>query len=200
TPANYFHVLRRQMRRDFRKPLILMTPKSLLRHKGCVSALDEMAEGTTFHRVLWDSGEVLADDKIKKVVLCSGKVYYDIIEERAKSKQKDVYVLRVEQLFPFPQKALTEEIGRFKNAKEVAWCQEEPRNMGSWNYIFEPLERVLKKSPLSVRRPKYVGRSASASPATGSMKNHLIEQNALVVEALKVGKAKAKPKAGKNKR
>ncbi|MCH7864523.1 MAG: 2-oxoglutarate dehydrogenase E1 component [Proteobacteria bacterium] len=192
SPANYFHVLRRQVRRDFRKPLILMTPKSLLRHKGCVSKLNEMAEGTTFHRVLWDDGDVLPDDKIKKVVLCSGKVYFDIAEERARRKQKDVYVLRVEQLFPFPKLALTDEIGRFKNAREIVWCQEEPRNMGSWSYIFEPLEETLTEIGAPVSRPVYVGRPAAASPATGSMKMHVAEQEKLVDEALTV-KATSKP-------
>jgi len=193
TPANYFHVLRRQMRRDFRKPLILMSPKSLLRHKGCVSTLAEMAEGTTFHRVLWDNGEVAADDKIKKLVLCSGKVYFDIIDERAKRKQKDVYVLRVEQLFPFPKQALLDEIGRFKNVGEIVWAQEEPRNMGSWSYIFEPLEETLIEAGAPVTRPGYVGRPAAASPATGQMQKHVKEQAKLVDEALTINKPTKKP-------
>ena len=203
SPANYFHVLRRQMRRDFRKPLILMTPKSLLRHKSCVSELKEMAEGTTFHRALWDDGEVLPDDQIKKLVLCSGKVYFDIAQERAERKQKDVYVLRVEQLFPFPTKALSEEIARFKNAEEIVWCQEEPRNMGAWSSIFEPLEEVLLDIGAKVKRPAYVGRLAAASPATGQMKQHIQEQAKLVDEALTVNKPgpnRAKKKSGKRKR
>ncbi len=201
SPANYFHVLRRQMRRDFRKPLILMTPKSLLRHKGCISALDDMAEGTTFHRVLWDDGDVLPDDQIKKLVLCSGKVYFDIAAERAERKQKDVYVLRVEQLFPFPKKALSEEIARFKNAGEIVWCQEEPRNMGSWSSIFEPLEETLKEIGAKVTRPDYVGRPAAASPATGQMKQHIQEQAQLVDEALAVKEAaKASKQPGKRKK
>ena len=203
TPANYFHVLRRQLRRDFRKPLILMTPKSLLRHKSCVSELKEMAEGTTFHRVLWDDGDVLPDDQIKKLVLCSGKVYFDIALERAERKQKDVYVLRVEQLFPFPKKALSEEIARFGNAEEIIWCQEEPRNMGAWSSILEPLEEVLLDIGAKVKRPVYVGRPAAASPATGQMKQHVEEQAKLVDEALNVNKPapnRAKKKAGKRKR
>ncbi len=202
TPANYFHVLRRQMRRDFRKPLILMTPKSLLRHKGCTSELKEMAEGTTFHRVLWDSGEVLPDDQIRKLVLCSGKVYFDLLEERTKRKQKDVYILRVEQLYPFPKKALSEEIGRFKNVGEIAWCQEEPRNMGSWSHIFEPLEETLIDIGAPVTRPAYAGRVAAAAPAAGAMKRHLARQEKLVDEALTIKKApnRAKKKAGKRKR
>ena len=130
TPANYFHVLRRQLRRDFRKPLIVMSPKSLLRHKLCVSTLDDMAEGTSFHRVMYDN-EVLCDDKdVKRVVICSGKVYYDLYEERARRGQTDVFFLRLEQLYPFPRKALMEELSRFPQA-EVVWCQEEPWNMGA---------------------------------------------------------------------
>ena len=204
SPANYFHVLRRQMRRDSRKPLILMSPKSLLRHKSCVSKLDEMAKGTTFHRVLWDDGDVHGDAKIRKLVLCSGKVYFDLAAERAKRKQKDVYILRVEQLFPFPKKALTEEIGRFKNVEEIVWCQEEPRNMGAWTYIFEPLEETLTDIGGKVIRPSYVGRPAAASPATGSMKQHIEELAKFANEALTIGKTPKKaPKkvtAGKKKR
>jgi len=192
SPANYFHVLRRQMRRDFRKPLILMSPKSLLRHKDCVSRLDDMGEGTTFHRVLWDNGDVHPDAKIKKLVLCSGKVYFDLAAERAKRKQKDVYILRVEQLFPFPRQALKKEISRFKNVTEIVWCQEEPRNMGAWTYIFEPLEKALVDCGSPVKRPAYVGRPAAASPATGSMKQHSAEQAKLVDEALSVAKTKTK--------
>ena len=195
TPSNYFHVLRRQMRRDFRKPLVLMTPKSLLRHKGCVSELKDMAEGTTFHRVLWDDGDVLADDKIRKLVLCSGKVYFDLLEEREKRKQKDVYILRVEQLFPFPKKALSEEMSRFKNVEEIVWCQEEPRNMGSWSFIFEPLEETLIEIGAPVTRPAYAGRAAAAAPAAGTMKRHLVRQEKLVDEALTINKAPKKKTA-----
>jgi 2-oxoglutarate dehydrogenase E1 component len=189
TPSNYFHVLRRQMRRDFRKPLILMAPKSLLRHKACVSELSDMTTGTNFHRVLWDSGNVDKDNKIKKLILCSGKVYFDIVAERDKKKLSDIYILRVEQLFPFPKMALIDEISRFKNIKEIVWCQEEPRNMGSWNYIFEPLEETLIEIGAPVIRPKYVGRPAAASPATGSMQKHVVQQAKLVDDAL----AKIKP-------
>ena len=139
TPANYFHVLRRQLKRDFRKPLILMTPKSLLRHRRAVSSLAEMGVGSSFHRLLWDDAQNLkgekiklaADKNIRRVVLCSGKVYYDLYEEREKRGIDDIYLLRVEQLYPFPMKALVHELARFKNA-EIVWCQEEPRNMGSW--------------------------------------------------------------------
>ena len=138
TPANYFHILRRQLKREFRKPLILMTPKSLLRHKRAVSRLDELGPDTTFHRLLWDDAQLLpdekiklvADDKIRRVVLCSGKVYFDLYEEREKRGIDDIYLLRVEQLYPFPMKALVQELARFKQA-EIVWCQEEPRNMGA---------------------------------------------------------------------
>ncbi|MBS0243006.1 MAG: 2-oxoglutarate dehydrogenase E1 component, partial [Proteobacteria bacterium] len=150
TPANYFHILRRQLKRKFRKPLILMTPKSLLRHKRVTSRLDEMGAGTTFHRVLWDdaqsrSGEKIklkADAQIRRVVLCSGKVYYDLYEAREAAGIDDIYILRVEQLYPFPAKALIQELSRFPNA-EVVWAQEEPRNMGSWTFVEPLLEWVL---------------------------------------------------------
>jgi 2-oxoglutarate dehydrogenase complex dehydrogenase (E1) component-like enzyme len=142
TPANYFHILRRQLHRDIRKPLILMTPKSLLRHKRAVSTLAEFGPDSHFHRLLWDDAETLKgekiklvkDDKIRRVVLCSGKVYYDLYEDREKRGVDDVYLLRVEQLYPFPLKALVHELSRFKKA-DVVWCQEEPKNMGSWTFI-----------------------------------------------------------------
>src|SRR5262249_11212127 len=142
TPANYFHILRRQLKRDFRKPLILMTPKSLLRHKRAVSKLSEMGADTTFHRILWDDAQQLPnepiklvpDEKMRRVVLCSGKVYYDLYEEREKRGINDIYILRVEQLYPFPLKALVTELSRFKRA-EIIWCQEEPRNQGAWAFV-----------------------------------------------------------------
>ncbi len=205
TPANYFHVLRRQLMREFRKPLILMTPKSLLRHKRCVSRLDEMADNTSFHRVLWDdnqlSGGLAADNKIKRVVLCTGKVYYDLHEEREKRGVKDVYLMRVEQLYPFPADVLDEELSRFPNA-DLVWCQEEPRNMGSWTYIREPLEDLLDSMGRDTERVSYAGRIAAASPATGSLKNHVREQAELVDAALTVksaSKKKAAPKKAKKK-
>jgi len=200
TPANYFHVLRRQLRCEFRKPLIVMSPKSLLRHKACVSKLSEMSEGTTFHRVLWDDGDVAAADKIKRVVLCSGKVYFDLAAERDKRKQKNTYIYRVEQLFPFPKEALTEELGRFKNVEDIVWCQEEPRNMGAWSFIAEPLEEILIDIGGPVSRPAYAGRPAAASPATGSMKVHVAEQAKLVDDALTMKKASKKTNPTKKKR
>jgi 2-oxoglutarate dehydrogenase E1 component len=192
TPANYFHILRRQMKRDFRKPLILMTPKSLLRHKRAVSSLAEMGEGSTFHRILRDDAETrtgegtrLVDDgKIRRVVLCSGKVYYDLYEEREKRGVDDVYLLRVEQLYPFPLKSLSVELGRFKDA-EVVWCQEEPGNMGAWSYIEPLLRRVLERLDGKAKEARYAGRPAAASPAVGTMALHNAQLARFLDEALK---------------
>ncbi|MBB4019099.1 2-oxoglutarate dehydrogenase E1 component [Chelatococcus caeni] len=190
TPANYFHILRRQLKRDFRKPLVLMTPKSLLRHKRCVSSLAELGEGTTFHRILKDDAERLSgeaiklvkDDKIRRVVLCSGKVYYDLYEEREKRGIDDVYLLRAEQLYPFPAKSLATELQRFPRA-EVVWCQEEPKNMGAWTFVEPYLEWVLDHAGSKVKRPRYVGRAASAATATGLMSKHLAQLQAFLDEA-----------------
>jgi len=191
TPANYFHILRRQLKRDIRKPLILMTPKSLLRHKRAVSRLDEMGPGTSFHRVLWDDAQLLpdekiklvADEKIRRVLLCSGKVYYDLYEEREKRGIDDVYILRVEQLYPFPTKAIAVELARFKKA-EIVWCQEEPRNMGAWHFVEHYLEWVLNQIEADQRRPRYATRPASASTAVGQMSKHLAQLKQLLDEAL----------------
>jgi 2-oxoglutarate dehydrogenase E1 component len=191
TPANYFHILRRQLKRDIRKPLILMTPKSLLRHKRAVSRLDEMGPDTTFHRLLWDDAQMLpeekiklvADGKIRRVVMCSGKVYYDLYEEREKRGIDDVYLLRVEQLYPVPLKALVHELGRFPKA-QFMWCQEEPRNMGAYAFIEPYLEWVLGQLGAQNRQPVYAGRAASASTAAGQMPQHLKQLKALLEEAL----------------
>ncbi|RUU06587.1 2-oxoglutarate dehydrogenase E1 component [Mesorhizobium sp. USDA-HM6] len=191
TPANYFHILRRQLKRDFRKPLILMTPKSLLRHKRAVSTLPEMSGESSFHRLLWDDAQLLADQpiklvkdsKIRRVVLCSGKVYYDLYEEREKRGINDIYLLRVEQLYPFPAKALITELSRFRNA-EMVWCQEEPKNMGAWSFIDPYLEWVLAHIDAKHQRVRYTGRPASASPATGLMSKHLSQLAALLDDAL----------------
>lgn len=189
TPSNYFHIMRRQLKREFRKPLILMTPKSLLRHKRCVSTLDDIAEGTSFHRVLKDDAQkggegikLVKDDKIRRVVICTGKVYYDLYEEREKRGIDDVYLMRVEQLYPFPAKSLAAEVARFKKA-DVVWCQEEPKNMGSWSFVEPYLEWVLKTAGAKVDRPRYVGRSASAATATGLMSKHLVQLQAFLDEA-----------------
>jgi 2-oxoglutarate dehydrogenase E1 component len=191
TPANYFHILRRQLKREIRKPLILMTPKSLLRHKRAVSRLDEMATGTSFHRLLWDDAQYLkgekiklvADDKIRRVVLCSGKVYYDLYEEREKRGLDDIYILRIEQLYPFPTKALVAELSRFKQA-EIVWCQEEPRNMGAWFFVDVFLQWVLNNIGAKHRHARYAGRPASASTAVGQMSKHLAQLKQFLDEAL----------------
>src|SRR5947209_2006653 len=190
TPANYFHILRRQLKRDIRKPLILMTPKSLLRHKRAVSRLDEMAIGTSFHRVLWDDAEYLKsekirlvdNDKIRRVVLCSGKVYYDLYEEREKREINDIYLMRVEQLYPFPLKALVAELSRFKSA-EIVWCQEEPKNMGAWSSVEPYLEWVMNQLGRKGQRTRYIGRAASAATATGVMSKHIAQLQAFLDEA-----------------
>jgi 2-oxoglutarate dehydrogenase E1 component len=190
TPANYFHILRRQLKRDIRKPLILMTPKSLLRHKRATSKLVELGADSTFHRLLWDDAEYLADstiklvpdDKIRRVVMCSGKVYYDLYEEREKRGITDVYLLRVEQLYPFPKKALVQELSRFRNA-DMVWCQEEPQNMGAWTFVQPYIEWVLDQIGAKSRRPRYAGRAASASTATGLMSKHLAQLQAFLDEA-----------------
>lgn len=183
TPSNYFHILRRQLKRDIRKPLILMTPKSLLRHKRCVSRLDEMGEGTSFHRVLWDDATLKPDGQIRRVVMCSGKVYYDLFEEREKRGIDDIYIIRVEQLYPWPHKALIQELGRFKQA-EFVWCQEEPYNMGAWTYAQSNIERTLGMAGAANARPRYAGRPASAATATGLMSKHQKELKTFLEEAL----------------
>jgi 2-oxoglutarate dehydrogenase E1 component len=191
TPANYFHILRRQLKREIRKPLILMTPKSLLRHKRAVSKLAEFGPDTSFHRVLWDDAQVLPgekirlvrDEKIRRVVLCSGKVYFDLYEEREKRGVDDVYLLRVEQLYPFPAKSVLAELARFRNA-EVVWCQEEPKNMGAWFFVEPYLEWVLGQNGAKAKRARYAGRPASAATATGMMSKHLAQLAAFLEEAL----------------
>jgi len=189
TPANYFHILRRQIHRKFRKPLILMTPKSLLRHKRCVNKLGELADNTSFHRLLWDDLELHRDDslvppeKVRRVVLCSGKVYYDLFEMRESLKRKNVYLMRLEQLYPFPKRPLMKELARFPNA-EIFWCQEEPQNMGAWWFVMPRIEQVLRRIEHKCSRPLYVGRSESASTAVGLLQVHRQEQERIVREAL----------------
>lgn len=185
TPANYFHILRRQMQRDFRKPLVIMTPKSLLRHKLAVSPAEMFTDGSSFHRVLWDDDreKLAADDKIKRVILCTGKVYYDLLQERRERKIDDIVILRLEQLYPFPDKPLAKELKPYKNA-DIVWCQEEPKNMGYWQFVNERIEDVLSDIKHKAGRPVYMGRPGSASPATGMLKRHKKEQEKLVDEAL----------------
>jgi 2-oxoglutarate dehydrogenase E1 component len=196
TPANYFHILRRQMHRPFRKPLIIMTPKSLLRHKKAVSTLADLAEGSSFHRVLHDDAQtrpdvagikIKADKDIRRVILCSGKVYYDLLERREKDMQDgkpvdDVYILRLEQFYPWPMKSLMTELARFPNA-ELVWCQEEPKNMGGWTFVDPWIELTLEKLNVKSKRARYVGRPASASTAAGLMSRHLKELDAFLTDA-----------------
>ncbi|QFT58967.1 2-oxoglutarate dehydrogenase E1 component [Sulfitobacter sp. THAF37] len=192
TPANYFHLLRRQLHRSYRKPLMLMTPKSLLRHKLAVSTAEEFTTGSSFHRVLWDDAEkgnsdtkLVADDKIRRVVMCSGKVYYDLLEERDSRGIDDIYILRFEQFYPFPAQSSVKELERFKNA-EMIWCQEEPKNQGGWSFIEPNIEWVLGRIGAKHGRPTYVGRATAASPATGLASQHKAQQAALVDEALTI--------------
>jgi 2-oxoglutarate dehydrogenase E1 component len=192
TPANYFHILRRQLHRDYRKPLILMTPKSLLRHPMCVSDAADFLDGSTFHRVLWDDAQkghstltLKPDAAIRRVVLCSGKVYYDLLAERDARGLDDVYLLRLEQIYPMPTVSLGQELARFPGA-DLVWCQEEPKNQGAWSFVEPEIEAVLARIGHAAGRAKYVGRKASASPATGLASRHKAEQTALVNAALTI--------------
>ena len=183
TPANYFHALRRQLRRNFRKPLIVMTPKSLLRHKACVSDLADMGPGTTFHRLLDERDTEVRHGKVKRIVLCSGKVYYDLAAARDAAKAWDIEILRVEQLYPFPIKAVKEILSKTPKAS-VVWCQEEPKNMGGWTFVRDYIEDIMAETGMQQQRLVYAGRDAAASPATGTLSRHNREQNDLVAAAL----------------
>ena len=190
TPAQYFHILRRQLHRSYRKPLVLMTPKSLLRHPMCVSDATDFTDSSTFHRVLWDDAQkghsslaLKPDSEIKRLVICSGKVYYDLLAARDAAELTDTYLLRVEQLYPVPKISLTQELSRFKGA-EIIWCQEEPKNQGAWSFLEPELESLLTKIGATQTRPTYAGRLPSASPATGLASRHKREQEALVTSAL----------------
>ncbi len=192
TPANYFHILRRQIHRSFRKPLVLMTPKSLLRHKLAISDADDFTTGSSFHRVLWDDAQkghsdtqLKSDDQIRRVVICSGKVYFDLLEERDARGIDDIYLLRVEQFYPFPALSMVKELERFKQA-EIVWCQEEPKNQGAWTFMDPNLEWVLGRIGASAARARYAGRPAAASPATGLASMHKKQQEALVNDALTI--------------
>lgn len=182
TPANFFHALRRQIKRNFRKPLIVMTPKSLLRHKLAISALADFDKGTHFKRIIADDATLAKDDKIRRVVLTSGKVYYDLFESRATQNIDDVAIIRMEQYYPFPERELTAELKRYKNA-EIIWCQEEPKNMGAWSFVQPRIEDALESLGRKDRL-KYVGRVEAASPAVGYLKVHDKEQKALVEQAI----------------
>ena len=186
TPANYFHALRRQLKANYRKPLVLMTPKSLLRHKLAVSALADFAPGSSFQYVIPETDAILPPEQVKRVVLCTGKVYYDLLQERRDKGVKDVAIVRVEQLYPFPRTSLARTLAPYRNA-EVVWCQEEPENMGAWTFLDRKIEGVLREIDIKAKRPDYVGRIEAASPATGLAKVHQQQQEALVRDALGLG-------------
>ncbi|MBX6375813.1 MAG: 2-oxoglutarate dehydrogenase E1 component [Acetobacteraceae bacterium] len=183
TPANYFHGLRRQLKANYRKPLVLMTPKSLLRHRLAVSSLSEFGPGSAFRYVIPETDALVPEERVRRVVLCTGKVYYDLLTERRAKGIDDVALIRVEQLYPFPVNSLRRVLAPYRNA-EVVWCQEEPENMGAWTYMDRRLERVLTELDIKAKRPSYVGREEAASPATGLAKVHQEQQQALVNEAL----------------
>jgi 2-oxoglutarate dehydrogenase E1 component len=183
TPANYYHLLRRQMHRNFRKPLVVMTPKSLLRHKMAVSKAEDFLAGQHFMRILSDPTPP-ADDQVKRLVLCSGKVAYDLIEARNSAGDKDTAIVRIEQLYPFPGEPLTARLKRMTNLEEVVWAQEEPKNNGYWFFVEPFIEESLRDAGVKPRRARYAGRGPAASPATGLMKRHQMEQAALVADAL----------------
>ena len=183
TPANYFHVLRRQMHRTFRKPLIIMTPKSLLRHKRAISKTDDFVGTGHFMRILSDPAAP-ADKDVKRLVLCSGKVAYDLLDARDAAGDKDTAIVRLEQLYPFPGEPLVARLKRMTNLEEVVWAQEEPKNNGAWFFVEPELEATLAAAKCKVSRARYAGRKAAASPATGLMKRHTAEQAALVADAL----------------
>jgi 2-oxoglutarate dehydrogenase E1 component len=192
TPANYFHVLRRQMHREFRKPLVLMTPKSLLRNKRCTSFLEDFTPKNSFHRIFRDQAEVVPgatpvklapDGEIKRVILCTGKVYFDLMEAREKQGQDKVQVIRLEQLYPFPENPLIAELKRFPKA-EIVWCQEEPKNQGAWTFVRPRIQDILTRMSGFCRCPRYVGRPEYASTAAGLMSRHNAELKAFLEEAM----------------
>jgi 2-oxoglutarate dehydrogenase E1 component len=175
--------LRRQIRRNFRKPLVIFTQKSLLRAKDVMSRLDEMETGTSFHRVIGESEAIAADNAVRRVVLCTGKIYFDLVKARAKDGDNRVALVRIEQLYPFPFNALAKVVQRYRNA-EIVWCQEEPQNMGAWNFVDRRIEQALGDLDVASKRPRFAGRAEAASPATGLFKRHVEEQAHLVAEAL----------------
>ena len=194
TPANYFHALRRQIHRDFRKPLVIMTPKSLLRNKLCVSNLEDFGKKNSFHRVLWDHAidpnekdfiKLKKPEKIKKVILCSGKVYFDLLQAREKIKKDDVVIFRIEQLYPFPVKSLVKEIKAYAKNAKFYWCQEEPKNMGAWFSVRDYIQWTLDYIEANNNIINYIGRKPAASPATGYAKRHLSQQKEIIDKVFK---------------
>lgn len=186
TPANLFHALRRQLKRNFRKPLVIFEPKSLLRHKMAVSPLSDFAEGSRFRYIIPEIDEIAAPEEVRRVVLCSGKVYYDLLAERRSHGIKDIAIIRMEQYYPFPENTLRRTLAPYLNA-DFVWCQEEPENMGAWTFVDRRIEKVLSSLDSKMNRPVYVGRPAAASPATGLAKTHMAEQSRLVATVLGLG-------------
>ena len=193
TPANYFHALRRQIHRDFRKPLVIMTPKSLLRNKYCVSNLEDFAKTNSFHRILWDHAfeekygfiELKKSEKIEKVIICSGKIYFDLLEAREKYKKDNIVLIRIEQLYPFPIKSLVKELKPYRKNAKFYWCQEEPKNMGAWFSVRDYIEWTLGYIKASNNKISYIGREPAASPATGYAKRHLAQQKEILDKVFK---------------
>ena len=193
TPANYFHALRRQIHRDFRKPLIIMTPKSLLRNKYCTSNLEDFGKENFFHRILNDHAlekrsnfiKLKDNNLIKKVILCSGKIYFDLLEAREKNKKDDVVFYRIEQLYPFPVKNLVSELKKYSKNAKFFWCQEEPKNMGAWFAVRDYIQWTLDYIKAKNRNISYIGRNPAASPATGYAKRHISQQQDIIKEVLK---------------
>ena len=186
TPANYYHVLRRQLHRDFRKPLIVVTPKNLLRERRCTSSIEDMGEGTKFKRVYPEVDQDISGNplKVRKLVLCTGKIFYELLEEREKRGLKDVAIVRLEQLAPFPWDKVAEQISLYKDA-EVTWCQEEPKNMGAWVFVQPRIATATRKLNNKEVRPTYCGRKPSAATATGlGGRAHNAEQGSLIDAAL----------------
>jgi 2-oxoglutarate dehydrogenase E1 component len=183
TPANYFHLLRRQMRRDFRKPLVIMTPKSLLRHKLAVSSIADFTGESHFRRIVSDLNPP-ADGETRRLVLCSGKLAYELMEARDQAGDLGVEIVRIEQLYPFPSEPLVKRLKAMPKLQDLIWAQEEPKNNGAWMFVEDLLEKCLADAGHGGMRAQYAGRDASASPATGLAKRHAAEQAALIAAAL----------------
>ena len=194
TPANYFHALRRQIHRDFRKPLVIMTPKSLLRNKLCISNLEDFSKKNSFHRVLWDHAidpnensfiKLKKSEEITKVILCSGKIYFDLLDAREKLKVNDIVIFRIEQLYPFPAKPLVKEIKKYAKNAKFYWCQEEPKNMGAWLLVRDYIQWSLNYITAKNKEIMYIGRNPAASPATGYAKRHSAQQKEIIEKVFK---------------
>ncbi len=179
SPANYFHVLRRQLHRNFRKPLIIFTPKSTLRHKSNVSNIEDYINGSTFHRILTDKLSVKEKRKNKRLIICSGKIYFELADHIAKNKIKNISIIRLEQIYPFPYENFRDELKHYTDA-EIVWSQEEPKNMGAWGFVKGRLESVMQEAKVKQEKIFYVGRSPAASPAAGSLERHLSNQQTII--------------------